>query len=234
MIGNKYTKLTVESQITKAKWLCKCDCGNTVEVYTCQLEEGNNKSCGCLKREATISRNTTHGMSDRPEYGNWKDMKKRCFNKNNKRYEDYAGRGISVHADFVDNFPAWLAEIGPKPIDGQRWSVGRIDNDGWYTYGNMEWQLDDTQARNHSMQSNNTSGIVGVKYRERVIAGRMYRTFTATWTKLDGKKATKDFSADKYGYDLAKEMATAHRNKAIAQLNREGAGYASSHGSGKV
>jgi hypothetical protein len=173
-------------------------------------------------------------MSDRPEYGNWKDMKKRCFNKNNKRYADYAGRGISVHPDFIDNFPLWLDEIGPKPTDGQRWSVGRIDNDGWYTYGNIEWQLDDTQARNHSMQSNNTSGVVGVKYREREISGKIYRTFTATWNNLDGKKYTKDFSADKFGYDEAKQLAISYRQAMIEALNKEGAGYASSHGSGKA
>lgn len=114
MIGNKYTKLTVVAPSGNSKWLCKCDCGNEKICYTSQLVSGNNKSCGCLKREATIARNTTHGMSDRPEYGNWKDMNKRCFNPNNKRYADYAGRGISVHPDFIDSFPTWLAEIGPQ------------------------------------------------------------------------------------------------------------------------
>lgn len=233
MIGNKYTKLTVTEQVTKSKWLCSCECGQQITLYKSQLDSGNNKSCGCLKREAIILRNTTHGMSERPEYGNWKDMKKRCFNKNNKRYEDYAGRGISVHTDFVNNFPAWLEEIGPKPQDGNKWSVGRIDNDGWYTYGNMEWQLDEEQARNHSMQANNTSGITGIQIQVKTIAGKDYESFVACWNGLDGKKRTKNFSTNKYGYEGAKKLAIEHRNNKIKELNEHGAGYAESHGSGK-
>lgn len=32
-------------------WLCKCDCGNEVEVRSDNLTSGETKSCGCLKRE---------------------------------------------------------------------------------------------------------------------------------------------------------------------------------------
>jgi hypothetical protein len=42
-------------------------------------------------------------------------MNKRCFNRRNKRYKDYAERGISVHPDFVSDFPAWLKGMGTKP-----------------------------------------------------------------------------------------------------------------------
>lgn len=182
---------------------------------------------------ANIKRNTTHGMSKRPEYGNWKDMKKRCFNPNNKRYADYAGRGISVHPDFVDSFPTWLEEIGPKPQDDQRWSVGRIDNDGWYTYGNLEWQLDPEQSRNHSKQANNTSGITGIQRQVKAIAGTEYESFVACWNDADGKKKTKNFSTNKFGYEGAKQLAIDYRNKMIAELEKLGIIYAESHGSAK-
>jgi hypothetical protein len=186
------------------------------------------------KRKAVlIERNTTHGMSKRPEYSNWKEMKKRCFNKNNKRYAHYAGRGISVHPDFVESFPLWLAEIGDKPNDGQRWSVGRIDNDGWYTYGNMEWQLDDAQSRNHSMQANNTSGITGIQIQTKTISGKLYESFVACWNDVTGKKNTKNFSTNKFGYEGAKQLAIEYRNKMIAELTKLGIVYAESHGSTK-
>ena len=234
MIGSRFTRLTVVAQTGKAKWLCKCDCGNEKVCYTCQLKDGNNKSCGCLKRDMTVARNTTHGLSKRPEYSNWKDMNKRCFNPNNKRYTDYAGRGISVHADFVESFPKWFEEIGPKPQDGERWSVGRIDNDGWYTYDNLEWQLDDEQARNHSLQKNNTTGFVGISKRTRTIAGNGYTSYKATFKGLDGKNKAKEFSSDKFGDAEALAMAVAWRAKELKELEKYGIIYAPSHGSSKI
>lgn len=184
------------------------------------------------RSEALALRNTTHGLSKRSEYGNWKDMMKRCFNPANKRYADYAERGISVHPDFVTSFPKFLEEIGPKP-EGKGWSIGRIDNNGWYTYGNIRWESSTQQARNHTKQRNNTSGVTGVKIRKRMIAGNYYTSITAAWKDLDGKSRTKDFSADKYGHEVAFEMAVAYRAAKIAELNANGAGYAESHGSDK-
>lgn len=234
MLGNKYERLTVIEQVDKSKWRCQCECGEEKVYYTSQLKTGNNKSCGCLRKDTVVSRNTTHGLSKRPEYSNWKEMNKRCFNPNNKRYEDYAGRGISVHEDFVKDFPAWLAEIGPKPDDVHKWSVGRIDNNGWYTYGNIEWQLDETQSRNHSMQANNTSGVTGIQKQIKNVSGKDYESFVACWNGLDGKKRTKNFSTNKFGFEGAKQAAIDYRNERLAELNALGAGYADSHGSQKV
>jgi hypothetical protein len=165
-------------------------------------------------------------------YSNWKDMKKRCFNPNNKRYKDYAERGISVHPDFVSDFSKFHLEIGEKP-EGIGWSVGRIDNNGWYTYGNIRWETHAQQARNHTMQRNNTSGFTGICYREKTIAGRIYRSFNVSYNTLEGKDKTKSFSVDKFGYDQALSMAVEYRSKAIEELNLQGAGYAASHGSAK-
>lgn len=33
------------------KWKCLCDCGNETEVSVSDLQKGNNKSCGCLKKQ---------------------------------------------------------------------------------------------------------------------------------------------------------------------------------------
>lgn len=32
-------------------WVCRCDCGKELEVSEANLASGNNKSCGCLKKE---------------------------------------------------------------------------------------------------------------------------------------------------------------------------------------
>lgn len=34
-----------------ATWICKCDCGNEIEVDGQKLRKGHTRSCGCLKKE---------------------------------------------------------------------------------------------------------------------------------------------------------------------------------------
>jgi len=53
-IGKKYGKLTVIQQGGKTpsgitKWVCKCECGNQVEVQGVNLRRGVTTSCGCGK-----------------------------------------------------------------------------------------------------------------------------------------------------------------------------------------
>lgn len=53
--GQRFGMLTVIAQIDKQSplgwfWLCKCDCGGTVEAPSRQLLSGYRKSCGCLSR----------------------------------------------------------------------------------------------------------------------------------------------------------------------------------------
>lgn len=227
--GNVYGRLTVLSfdgtNKRGSQWNCLCNCGNTLVVSVTNLKSGNTKSCGCLKIETTSRVMTKHSMSGTSEYHSWYDMKRRCLDPRNDHYNDYAGRGISVHKDFVDSFSLWYEEIGVKPLDGERWSVGRIDNNGWYTYDNIRWELDTTQARNHSKQINNTSGVVGVHKNK--------NCWVAQWETLVGKKKQKSFSCNKYGEDEAKTLAIAYRLEMIKELNRQGAGYADSHGKDK-
>ena len=160
-------------------------------------------------------------------------MIKRCFNPNNKRYEDYMGRGISVHLDFRNSFELFLQEIGEKP-EGKGWSVGRIDNNAWYTYGNIRWETLEQQSRNHTKQRNNTSGVTGVKFCSKAVNGTIYTSWVATWNYESNKKRTKNFSCNKYGHDIAKQMAIDFRAKMIEELNNKGFEYPKSHGSEKV
>lgn len=37
--------------------LCRCECGNKVDVKTSNLKSGNTKSCGCYKSDMTIQSN---------------------------------------------------------------------------------------------------------------------------------------------------------------------------------
>jgi hypothetical protein len=61
-IGNTYGYLTVieRAENTKegrARWLCRCKCGNTTVVLGKHLRSGNTKSCGCYQRERATQSN---------------------------------------------------------------------------------------------------------------------------------------------------------------------------------
>lgn len=51
-MGHRFGRLVVLSRsATSAKWVCRCDCGNLVEVTTTHLKTGHTKSCGCLQKD---------------------------------------------------------------------------------------------------------------------------------------------------------------------------------------
>lgn len=230
LTGNTYGRLTIVSLVPREKgeptrWNCICSCGNEYVGLGSSIKHGNTTSCGCAKREALLKRNETHGLSDLPEYSVWKDIKKRCYNKNNARFKNYALKGITVGEEFINDFPAWLDYVGRRPDDGQRWSIGRIDNNKGYVRGNMEWQLDREQAKAHSLQVNNKTGVCGVTLRVRVIDGKEYAMYRAT-LNVDNKRHRKEFSIDKYG-DKAFQMAVDYRNYLMETYGKD---FHESHG----
>lgn len=55
--GLRFSRLTVIERVEndrngRARWLCKCDCGNTKEVAGKSLLTGHTRSCGCLNKDA--------------------------------------------------------------------------------------------------------------------------------------------------------------------------------------
>lgn len=80
--------------------------------------------------------------------------------------------------------------------------------------------------RNSGKYKNNTSGKTGV--RKIIMSGKSY--WSATWAKLDFKRVSRYFSVDKYGEDQAFKLACETRDRAIEELNAQGAGYTDIHG----
>jgi hypothetical protein len=81
------------------------------------------------------------------EYTVWDHMMQRCYNPNNPEFKNYGDRGIKVHEPW-HKFEEFIADVGLKPEGGRRISFGRIDNDGDYKPGNVEWQTPAKQSRN--------------------------------------------------------------------------------------
>lgn len=212
-------------------WKCQCDCGEIVDVLQTSLIQGKSKSCGCLRKEINSKIHKTHGMSTSIEYRHYAGMMSRCFNKNSDDYPSYGAVGITVCREFVDDFLVFYNEIGPKPIGAGRRSVGRIDNTLGYILGNVRWENDDQQARNHSLQSNNKTGHAGVTLRATESDGIRV---IARYSSLEGNRVSKSFSVRIFGMDTAVSLAAQWRKDMIEKLNEAGADYAESHGADKV
>lgn len=46
-IGRRYGKLIVTKELPNNKFLCRCECGNEVEVFKTNLSTGQKVNCGC-------------------------------------------------------------------------------------------------------------------------------------------------------------------------------------------
>jgi len=79
-----------------------------------------------------------------PEFNAWRGILARCFNENHVAYKHYGGRGITVCRRWRDSFEDFLADIGSRP--GSEYSIHRIDNDGHYKPGNVEWATKSKQS----------------------------------------------------------------------------------------
>lgn len=144
----RFGLLVVQKEVENRKryWLCKCDCGNFKEVMSSNLKSGDIQSCGCLRKKTARERATKHKGCGSLEYEIWCSIKQRCFNPNSKAYPNYGGRGITMWADWIEDFQSFIDYIGEKPYKSA--SIERKNNNGNYEPGNIIWASRYTQARN--------------------------------------------------------------------------------------
>lgn len=140
----------------------ECKCGIWAEVRLTSLVSGGSESCRACSIRTHGQGSMRAGMS--PAYKSWTGMIQRCHNEKNPSYQDYGGRGITVHADWrgPGGFELFFAHVGPRPAPGL--SIDRIDNSRGYEPGNLRWATRSVQMRNRRGS--------GIEYRTRV-GGRL-------------------------------------------------------------
>jgi hypothetical protein len=149
--GQRFGRWTILDPSDREAVLCRCDCGTerAVKAYNLFNKTKGSRSCGCLRREKAREQFLTHGLGyDDYRYTLWRHIMGRCYQPSHQNYSQYGGRGIKVHLAWHDPavFCREISElIGPRP---KGHSLDRIDNDGDYKPGNVEWKTRIGQARN--------------------------------------------------------------------------------------
>lgn len=158
-LGDSFGRLTVigayRNKANKVVTVALCTCGCRWEGPIERLRSGETKSCGCLSRETVTARNTSHGMSHKPEYNTWKAIKQRCYTSNPKNNHLYKDKGIKVCDMWAASFDNFYADMGPRP--SEKHSIERKDSNKDYCPENCVWATALEQARN-------TSRVVRLNY----------------------------------------------------------------------
>lgn len=156
-LGDRFGRLTVMALVAgrrlpprrASRAIVRCDCGTEASVDRSSLARGQSRSCGCLAREVTSERSLRHGHaaggSTSREYRSWMAAKTRVSNPRDPHWPDYGGRGIQMFEGWRNDFAAFLAHVGPRPVGT---SLDRIDPNGDYAPGNVRWATPLQQRHN--------------------------------------------------------------------------------------
>lgn len=142
---NKLRAMSSTSLDIILSWLIRASCPffcRRLEMFKKgykQTDEHKRKIC-----EANIKHGHVKNGKETKTYTSWINMRQRCNNPNNDRYEYYGGRGIKIceRWNSFENFFADMGEI-TKGL-----TLERIDNDGNYEPSNCRLATHSEQGRN--------------------------------------------------------------------------------------
>lgn len=130
----------------KIYWNCKCKhCKNIVKRETANIKKGL-ATCKCIHKKRIGASNSKPNRNTEI-YSKWCSMKSRCYNQNEKSFEHYGGRGITICDEWLDDFNSfyeWSVQNGWE----KGYSIERKNVDGNYCPENCCWIPLNKQAAN--------------------------------------------------------------------------------------
>lgn len=121
-------------------------CGNNFSIRYDTLKNLHGEHCPYCNIKAK-GEHRKKPYRDHKLWRVWWSMKKRCYDNNNKHYNDYGGRDIKVCDEWLqsyENFYNWSMNNGY----GDGLSIDRIDTNKNYEPNNCRWTDTKTQAYN--------------------------------------------------------------------------------------
>lgn len=167
--------ISKSNKIRKALFLCSC--GNKFITTITKVKMGHTKSCGCYQSKLLKERITKHGLCKHPLHTVWRGMKTRCYNENDKYYNCYGGRGITVCKEWINDFKCfydWAITNGYK----KGLTIDRKENDGGYIPNNCRFVTNAENSRN-SRQTKLNWDIVGEIRKIKLVAPHIKNTEVA-------------------------------------------------------
>jgi len=145
--GNRLTTLVEYVGKSGTNLLGKflCVCGNTHVAQVWNVLNGRSHSCGC-RPTPVVSKFDPKAKRHHPLYVTYSDMRRRCYMSQNRNFKYYGARGINVCDRWLEDFWAFVSDMGDKPTP--KHTLDRINNDGNYEPSNCRWATQSEQLKN--------------------------------------------------------------------------------------
>ena len=147
--GKRYGRLTAVRYLGGSRWECKCDCGNTHSVKTCNLTSGHVKSCGCLNKEQS-AKNGLSGLDDLTGHRFGKLVATKYLGKSRWELKCDCGNLTTAHQGNLHK--------GQKTSCGCSVSLDRANR------ANIVEGTNVGNIRSKTLSKRNTSGVRGVHF----------------------------------------------------------------------
>lgn len=166
-----------KNEVHIVQWLCECNCKehNRIIARGCNLKNGHTKSCGCLPREKSSQRLIGNKYGSAHKKHNKIDLSGEfgiiwSSNTNEEIYFDLIdAETVIKHCWSIGTRGYPVAMIDGKPVT-MHVLLGFKNNDNKdrnklnNRRSNLRLATSQENSRNRSIQSNNSSGIIGVSF----------------------------------------------------------------------